>query len=247
MAENDQQSPWTRPGWIISAVICGVLLVMGIVLTVTFLTRDDDTPAPTGQPGTPTPGVPAPPADPDAESICGLSGVELDGDLPDAPDAEWAYVGTAAYPTSAEYGPGLNEGEMRTCYQHTPTGALFMVANLAVGPSDLNAATEWFDYAVSPGPFKDDLLAANEQAAPETPDPSGTRFAIRGFRLLDYSGQTARVDLGVAYTVSGQETYMSMVYELVWHEGDWRLSGETATAFDAAQIPNLNGYTPWGA
>ena len=37
------------------------------------------------------------------------------------------------------------------------------------------------------------------------------------------------------------------VYELVWQDGDWKISADTQTPLDSAPIPNTAGYIIWGA
>lgn len=243
MADSNEQNPWTRPGWIISAVVVAVVLVLGIVITITTARGGDDDAA-TGDPTRPITVTPTPPdaSDPGEESVCGIGTVQLDGAVSEAPDAEWAYEGTTAYPTSDRHGPGETaENGVRTCFEHSPTGALFMAAN-AVAQGGAATSMEWATVALAEGTYRDELLGSSASSG----GTSDLRLTIGGFRILDYSGDTARVDIGLSTFANGSTRYFSGVYELVWQSGDWLISTESMTGVSLAEIESLTGYTPWG-
>lgn len=240
--EENEQSPWTRPGFIASAVVILLIVVAGVVVTVLNLNRGNADPEPTS---TSQPPSTAPPTEPAGDaSVCGLEGVELSGSLSIAPPAEWDYQGTVAYPTSDEFGPGATDAAgFRYCFQRTPEGALFAASNAIALGSDPAVAPAWIEYFAANGPYRDELLADAEAGS----STSGTRLRIAGFRILSYDGETARIDLAGEGSTSAGSIYFSAVYELVWQDGDWKANTETATSFDFATIPNLAGYITWGA
>lgn len=240
--ETEPQSPWTRPGFIAAGVVIVLIVLAGIVVAVVSL-RGGGTDAPTAAP-TPSTSPSAAAEDPEA-SVCGLDGVDLDGEpITVGPDATWAYEGVVGYPTSPDFGAGATTaGGARYCFQHTPEGALFMAANALAVPMDSEVAREWADYAIADGPFRSDLLA--EQT--EDTSTTGVRMAIEGFRILDYTGSTARVDLGVGFSTNGRAGKASFIYYLVWQDGDWKISADVETPVDFADVPSLAGYTAWGA
>lgn len=244
--ESQTQSPFTRPGFIAAAVVVALIVVLGIVIAIVNATGDG---------GSQTAPSPAPPAattapttePPDATggtSVCGLEGVVAEpARLSTSPDAEWQYQGTTAYPTSPTYGPGAaQENGARYCFQHSPEGALFMAANAIAQGSDSSVGPAWVDYAVADGPYREELLADMGAST----DTEGTRLAIAGFRLLHYDGETARVDLAVRGSVEGQSITLSGVYELVWQDGDWKISADVGQPLDMGTIPDLAGYISWG-
>ena len=75
--ESQPRSPFSRPGFVVAAVIVGAILVAGVVLGIINATRAGDEP-PTTNPTaieTPEPSTttPAPTAEPtDSASVCGL-------------------------------------------------------------------------------------------------------------------------------------------------------------------------------
>lgn len=57
-------------------------------------------------------------------------------------------------------------------------------------------------------------------------------------RLLAYDGTTARVDMAATAYVNGQTITISMVYDLIWEDGDWHLSVPNPTSpIDVAPNP----------
>lgn len=235
-------SPFARPGFIAAAVVVAVILILGIILGVRAFGDDDPAPQPaaTG----PSTASPDPVDDAALASVCGLAGVDLDGNVTSPPDSEWAYQGVIAFPTSPVYGPGRTDGDgIRSCFQHSPEGALFAAANALVQPFDAEHAAAWMNEFLADGPYREDILKANSSGGTQ---PSDTRLGIAGFRLLDYDGDSALVDLAVKATSGGTAVTGSYAYELVWQEGDWKLSAETAAPFNYATLPDLAGYVTWG-
>jgi len=241
-ADDDERSPFTRPGFIAAAFVVVLVVVLGIVLVVVNANDDDPGPTPTSS-GTSAAPTTEPTAVAGGESVCGLRGEVLNGTVTTAPDAEWEYVGTVAYPTSETYGPAENDpAGFGYCYQRSPEGALFAAAQ-AVAQGAVPDNRAWIEYFAAEGPFREQLLAEGTGGS----SSEGTRLRIAGFRVLSYDGETARIDLaGEGSTAEGSITF-SAVYDLVWQGGDWKVSTDTATPFDFASIPNFVGYVAWGA
>lgn len=247
--ENNEttENPFTRPGFIVSAVVVAVVLVLGAILgTVGIVnaTRDE----PTAAPATTSEETSEEPSEPAEEpaagaSICGLKGEVLEGTVDEAPAAEWEFQGTIGYPTSEEFGPGkTDENGVRSCFQHSPEGALFMAANAAAQGSDPNSAEAWLRYALSEGPRRDALLSEGG----EVTGSEGTRVQITGYRVLNYDGNTAQIDLLASATSQGQSVEMSSVYYLIWEDGDWKLDSNAETPLDVGTAVDPSSYTPWG-
>lgn len=242
-----EQSPWTRPGFIVAAVVVVIIVVVGVVLGVRGMSGDDDAaPAPTSsRDPAPSPTATASVDGGQDASVCGLDGEKLSGTLSTAPAAEWAYQGSAAYPTSPEFGPAAADpAGFRYCFQHSPEGALFAAAYAVTIGSDPTLAPDWLNYFTAPGPHRDELLRGASAAGGSTGDD--LRMRVAGFRLLEYSGDAANVDVAVTASVNGQAVTMSAIYPLTWTDGDWKLSTETSDPGSVVGIPNLAGYIAWG-
>lgn len=242
--EESEQSPFARPTFIVAAIVVGLIVVAGVVLSLIFALGGNSSakPAPTPPPNaSPTP---SPTTEGDA-SVCGLGGdVVGSARLTKAPTVdEWAYRGTTAYPTSTTAGPGKKDpAGFAYCFQRSPDGAVIAAANAVVQASDTQIVSKWLSYFVAPGPYHDALVNA-----PATSGSSeDTRIRIAGFRLLNYDGKTARVDIAATMFVKGQNITLSGVYDLIWSDGDWKQSAESAEPLKVTAIPNLAGYVAWG-
>ncbi|WP_250447715.1 hypothetical protein [Actinotalea sp. C106] len=247
---NDQPSPFARPGFIAAAVVVTLIIVAGIILAITNATSADTDPGPAPQTdaATTTP-VPTPTEEPAGTtteaSICDLGGAETGtARLTTAPDVDaWEYQGTTAYPTSQTFGPGATNDTAgyRYCFQRTPEGALLAATYaLAVG-SDQAVVPQWIEYFTAPGPYRDQFL----EQPPADRDSSSVRMRVAGFRLLSYEGDAASVDLAFVASTQGQTINASLVYDLVWSDGDWKIDTSSPEPGSFSTIPDLAGYVPW--
>lgn len=246
MAEDDtQQNPFSRPGFIIGAIVVAALIAAAIFLTVLNLNRGNDAAPPAPNPSSSTTGSssPSPSAsgNPGDASVCGLDGEVLSGTVTTAPEATWAYQDVYAYPESPTYGPGATAPQgYRYCFQHSPEGAVFAAANMTVGLfGDVETRSALIEYALTNGTYRDALLA---EVGASTSD---VRASIAGFRLLSYDGETARVDVAFRGTTNGEAVNGSVVFELAWWQGDWKIDADIAEPLRLSQLPDLSGYVTW--
>lgn len=246
--ENQRQSPFARPGFIAAAVVVVLIVVAGIVIGIASMMGNGDTetepPLPPEPETTTTAEAPEPSID---ESVCGLDGEAQSGTVSTAPDAEWHYQGTTAYPTSATYGPiETNDDGVRYCFQHSPEGAVFAAANAVVQSSDAEVAADWIEYFLSTEtPDREKLLV--EDGTQPAGSSADMRMNIEGFRVLTYEGDSARIDLAVRAAGSGNTIHASAVYDLVWEDGDWKfLPQDVDNPLRLAEIPDTAGYIAWG-
>lgn len=242
--EESTQNPFTRPGFVAAAIVVAFLVVLGLVIAIINATRAESSPDPSPSvTAVTTTSAPETTTTDAVASICGLKD-DADAKPPvTAPTALWEYQGTTAYPTSETYGPGKDDpAGFRYCFQHSPTGALFAAANAIAQGSDPSTSHQWLEYAAANGPHRDDLLKSGSNSS----GAEDARLMIQGFRILKYDGTSARVDIGSRGSFQGQTVTVSGVYELVWQDGDWKLSTEVAEPLNVAAIPDLAGYIAWG-
>lgn len=240
--DNENKNPFSRPGFIAAAAVIALVVVLGIVLAVVISNRPDSQSE--GSPAESSAALPVTKtADAGGASVCGLSAGSGATSLATAPASKWEYQGTVAYPTSDTFGPGKTTNGVRTCFQRSIEGAVFASANAVVQGSDSSTVKAWLDYFVT-GSARDQVLASGAGSSSET----GTRVDIAGFRVLAYNDDSARIDVAVRGSSSGKTVTLSMVYELVWQNGDWKLNVTNATSpIDVATITDLTGYISWGA
>lgn len=239
MSTANSQSPFRSRGFIVAAIVIGAIVLAAIVVLVTSLlgAGDNNNADPTPAPTTSTSGD-AGEADP---SVCGLEGYDDSGTLDVAPTNEWELVGTVAAPIDEDgAGPGVVDANgFRSCYAHTPEGALFAAVGYVAVSSDARNAPRLFELLAA-GPVRDQL-----KATPAAGDPPSTRLQVAGFKINSYSGDEATVD--VAWTVTSQSgALVSLPTVLKWEDGDWKVVvGENGPPFAPSPLENLGGYIPW--
>lgn len=234
-------SPFTRPGFLVSAGVVLIIIVLAGFLV--FTGGDDD--------------QQATPVDPirTAETTVSSSAPSNDAsgcDLPDdnqavpvaAPDTEWALVGTVAAPSSAAAGPAVLDPAtgVRSCYAQTPTGALFAAANFLAATSDPTGIEAAVDQLAAAGPGRDALLEAI-RTDPQSVVGTGSRYQIAGFTFLSYTDDVTTVSLAIAATGG----LAGVPLTVVWEDEDWRvdLPADGNPAGQASPISSLAGYAPW--
>jgi hypothetical protein len=243
MTDMQPRSPFSRPWFIASAGVIGVIVLAAIVVLVTSIVTggtDDTTASQTPSTSESTsPGASAKPTeDPAGASACGLDGFETESSLDAAPANEWELVGTVAAPFDPEgSGPGLTDDDgFRSCFAHTAEGALFAASNMLAMGSDARLQPLLAERAAVPGPGRDAAMEAE-------PSTTQLRYQISGYKVT-YRTDEATVDLAVSG--SGGEL-VSVPFLLQWSEGDWKtvLTDDGQQALPSAPLQNLGGYTPW--
>jgi len=249
---NDDRKAWQRPGFIVAAAVIVLVLALGTTALIRSMgqSEEDPTPTPTATSSDPTtsPTTADPtsvPPEGDA-STCGLELVELEGELSEAPETTWDYVGVVALPSAAGQGPGLTSADgLRTCYAHTPTGAVLSAANMVGQLATPTTRGEAVRYFIAQGPGYESAvsLTTGSDSSPSID------LQITGFELLDYSGDEALVDVAVQATGNGITTYNSFRTPLIWQDGDWRQvpAADGQPQYPPVQLPNTTDYIAWSA
>lgn len=240
--QSEHPNPFRSRRFVLSMVVVGVIALCAVIILISNLTggrnQADPTTAPTASTLATT--TPAAASDPDP-SACGLKGYETSGTLKSAPDTKWELVGTVAAPTASKtIGPGVTETDgFRSCFAHTPTGALYAASNVAAMGSDETLRKELAQKLTVPGPGRDAAIASADSGS-----SNAIRYQIAGYKILSYDGETAKVDLAVN-AASGQ--LVSFVWSLRWTDGDWKfvVTDAGASPIAPAALTSLGGYTPW--
>ncbi|EYT53290.1 hypothetical protein [Kocuria sp. UCD-OTCP] len=238
---DDNNTWWKAPRFLISAVLVAMLIVLGIVL---WLWPDGEEPTQAA----PAPATTAEPVS-DGESVCGLDATG-GTTLTKAPeDVEWTALGAIYAPSSEEHGPGTVDEStgVRSCYSHTPEGALLAATNMLTASGDPELLLETTRLLGMEGPGKDVAIGQIQQRIAGG-DNTSVPVQVAGFRLLSYTGDTATVEVVLAGDDGSEKVYNTTGGNLVWHEGDWRF------AFDddgsggpvSGRVSDLSGYIAWG-
>ncbi|TPV47817.1 hypothetical protein FJ661_20070 [Pseudarthrobacter phenanthrenivorans] len=232
---NEDQNPLTKPKFIISAVVVAIIVALGIILA---LPKGEGTP--TAEPtntGTTTPS--AQPSSTTDASICGLPSGDQAKPATTPADTKWELIGKIAAPTSpTQFGPGKTEANgLRSCFAHSPTGALYAGANIVIlassGHNDLVLR-----YLTVDSPERDKLLNSSSASG----SPGAPSFQLAGFKVTDYSGDRAVIEYG--FKVSNG-TFGSLPVVMQWSDGDWKAVPPASGQPEGKQLADLGGFIPW--
>lgn len=233
---NEEQSPLTKPKFIISAVVVAIIVALGIILAL--VPKGGVTPLPEPTNAGPSTGSSQPSAT-SAASVCGLPSGDQAKPATAPADTKWELVGKIAAPTSSkQFGPGKTEPNgLRSCFAHSPTGALYAGANVVIlsssGRNDLV-----LQYLTVDSPERDKMLqspaAANNSGSPS--------FQLAGYKVTDYSGDRAVIEYG--FKVSNG-TFGSLPVVLQWADGDWKAVPPASGQPEGKQLADLSGFIPW--
>lgn len=232
---NENSGPsWTLIG---AALVVGIVVAMGAILSVQGLRSDDETPT------TPSASSSAATTGSTSNSVCGLPGHETTGTLTRAPKATWRLAGSIAAPRVEGAGPGKIESDgFGWCHARTPTGAVVSAAETLPFTATNELRIKSLEKSAAPGPGRN--AALKEARSSDAEDlPAGERVQIAGFNLISYSDTEAVVD--VAAESDGR--YFSQTVDLRWVDGDWKYKLSDAGDFTSRsrEIPNLTGYVEW--
>lgn len=171
------------------------------------------------------------PGEDDPEGATECKADESDQDVPaEAPTADaWPdYHGTGV-PVSDSYGPTNREGEVWTCFSHSPTGALFAAAYLrpAVASTEVREAYVSDDPQSSEGDF-------------EHP-----RMQLRGYKITGYDETAVSVELVYGGATDGESGLVAFPVTLYWEDNQWALHEEDISSVKPHSVTGLTGYTQW--
>jgi hypothetical protein len=238
-----ESNPFTKPGFIIAAALVVALIAAAIVIFM----------LPKGQGKAQTAPAPVesgaasarPSASPETDaSVCGLPS-SSETSLGSAPTSKWELVGKMATPMDSKVGPGTtDESGFRTCFAHSPTGALYAAMNVAAlgssGSTELQQKLA--DKLLVPGTGRDaamrEVAAATKSTAPSTP------IQVRGFLIKSYTPSEADIDLAFSTDTGalGRTTF-----SMRWLDGDWKVKpADNGVPFgNISQLRDLSGFILW--
>jgi hypothetical protein len=232
---NEDQNPLTKPKFIISAVVVAIIAALAIILAL--IPRSGGTPA--AGPATAAAGTSTAQPSPASEaSVCGLPSGDQAKPATAPAETKWELVGKIAAPTSPQqFGPGRTEADgLRSCFAHSPTGALYAAANVTALSGAGKARLVFEDLAV-PSPERDALLAQ-----PDTAPTSGTTAQIAGYQVRSYDSDRAVI---VIAAKGDNGALVSVPVPLQWYGGDWKVVVPATGSTGGGQLSDLSGFIPW--
>ncbi|MFG2405350.1 hypothetical protein ACGFR8_13630 [Streptomyces brevispora] len=227
---DTERSPFTKPGFIASAVGIGLIAVLGGVVVLTGGSDEKD--ANDSRPAATAPGTSASSVSPASKApvLAASSCPELkDADVSEAAVLDlrstglsWKKLGPLNLPLSQQSGPAVNDGQVARCYAHTPRGAVLALANISIRSANGPGWRDVVEQQVYPDGTKavyEQSVAANRSDWTSDYPPEFGLPQLAGYKLVSYSPDTAVVDL-VFQTPGGK--VLSMPLTARWHEGDWK-------------------------
>lgn len=240
-----ENNPFTKPGFIIAAALVLALIAATIVIFLLPKGQENTQPAPASSRSSSSATASPSPSAGANESVCGLPSSKETA-LGTAPNTKWELVGKMATPADPEtFGPGLtDESGFRSCFAHSPTGALYAAMNVAALGSSGSAELQQklADKLLVPGTGRDaamrEVTADAETTAPSTP------IQVRGFLMRSYSPTEANIDLAFE---TDKGALGRLTVSMRWIDGDWKVkpADDGVTFTGATQIRDLSGLILW--
>lgn len=224
---------WWGAGGLIVLVLIGLVWILiggnGSGSTAAAPTRTvTATPTPSGQSGSVAPSQPG--ATNTNASGCNVPGANTVVPTTAIP-ATWQLVGSFAVPVSQTAGPRKVAGPggtLRSCYQHSPTGAVLAAMNIALASATSNSH-QVLEQGYTPGPG----LTEVEQLPVD-----GSNASIAGF--LTQACTQASCLVKIAFTVQSQNIEGSM--PMIWVGGDWKVNGQITGVAKGVAVTSLSPY-----
>jgi len=233
-----ESNPFTKPGFIIAAALVVALIAAAVVIFLLPKGQSNAQPAPApAEPGSSATASPS--ASAAGKSVCGLP-ASAETALGAAPETKWELVGTMAAPTDPKIGPGKTDDQgIRSCFAHTPTGALYAAVNLWALGSDPSKERAIAEQLAVKGPGRDAGMKAPQTAAPA----SAVKIQISGFNV-SYTANQAVVELAFK---ADNGALASVRTTLLWQDGDWKgvVADNGAPLEEPRQVRDLSGFIPW--
>ncbi len=232
-------NPFTKPGFIIAAALVVALIAATIVIFLLPKGQGNAQPAPAPAESSST-GEASPSSAAEAgNSVCGLPATSETA-LGTAPETKWELVGTMAAPTDPKVGPGKIDGQgIRSCFAHTPTGALYAAVNLWALGSEPSKEPAIAEQLAAKGPGRD----AGMKAPPTSAPASTLKVQVAGFNV-SYTANQAVVELAFKANNGG---LASVRTTLLWQDGDWKgvVADSGKPLEEPRQIRDLSGFILW--
>lgn len=239
-----ESNPFTKPGFIIAAALVVALIAAAIVIFLLPQGQDNAQPAPASSPDSAS-AAPAKSADAAGKSICGLPS-STETALGTAPKSKWELVGKMAVPTDSKTsGPGLTDADgFRSCFAHSPTGALYSAMNVgALGSAGSpQLEVKLADKLLVPGMGRD--AAMKEAASSSASSGSDTTIQVKGFSIKSYTASEANVDLAFE---TNKGVLVHTILSMRWMDGDWKVkpADDGVTFSGVSQLSDLSGFILW--
>lgn len=236
-----QSNPFTKPGFIIAAALVVALTAASVVIFLLPKGQDNAQPAP-GAAASANPATASPSATTVAgKSVCGLPS-STETALGAAPKSKWDLLGTMAVPSDpSTAGPGtVGKDGLRSCFAHSPTGALYATVNIWAASFNGYAKQVYLELSAD-SPSRDKAVQTIKEGK-DVGSGTSPKVQIAGFIIHSYTPGTAVVELAIKSADGG---YGAFSTSLLWEDGDWKLDIPAAGGGAVRRISDLSSFIPW--
>ena len=167
--------------------------------------------------------------------------------IPTAPpsDLQWKGVGAIEVPTSASDGPFRVQGDVQSCFAHSPMGAVIAAYDIfgsLLSPQGMTAAAL---AGLAPGPGRQVYIAGTHAQGIPTLTP-GELVQPVGFQVVAYTPEQATIE---TLASAGGQSYQADERTLVWSGDDWRLllTPDGSIGPDPQLVQSAAGFVLWGS
>jgi hypothetical protein len=235
---GERRSPFTRPGFILAALVIAGILVLLLKLLVFGGGGTDDPATGGGNPGHPVA----------TDKSCPSMG-KVDALPKSGADNDWWKVGALQAPVSltdtALVGPlhGGN-GHPGACFAPGPAGALFAAANFLADLTDPALVEPAIRQLTAPSAGRDALINVLETTPEKLNVGGSTGYSFVGYTFQSTAEAQVTVSLAI-YTASGALGQVNMT--VVREGNDWHVVPPPSGNFGDVvhQIADLTGFTQW--
>ena len=229
--EQHEQSPWSRPGVLISGAFLLALILAGILVAVAGGGGHHTTHSTAQQPAASTT---TPSSNPTSSTACTLpAGSQTIPSTSPPPGTQWATVGSMQVPQAPNlYGPQRTHGVFNTCFAHNPSGALLAALNL------------WAEGTAA------DPSQVFQKLAVGAPKNLGNNSRLDASGPVQLAGYKIRLLLARQATIAvvskgAQGKLVATVTPMTWTGTDWKYIFPPNGTPSLQVIPDLTGYVPW--
>jgi len=234
---GDRRNPWTRPGFIAAAALLATLAIIAVILAATSgggTAHQSNIQA--SQPTTTTPSSATTRSNSGNSTACTLpaGNQTIPSDSP-PPGTSSAQVGSMSTPEEpATLGPQRTSGVFKTCFAHSPAGALLAAFNLLAEDTAGNPSDVY--HRLSIGAPRN--LGNNDRLDSNGP----VQFAA--YKYQSYTSSTAEILI----VIKGYQGALEAVdTPMRWTGSDWRYLYPVNGVPPLSKLSDLTGYVPWPA
>lgn len=233
---------WKQRSWQASAGFLALVVVLGVITTVTSGSGSgDDAKAPASK-GPLSGTVTIKDGRPGGCRTDDSAGDAIPTSVPK--DISWHTLGIGRVPVSASAGPTRIQGAVWWCFAHTPMGAVLAATDI---PTQMSGA-QWrtvTDQQVVAGQERE-LFVFQRTAVPDTAgsDSAPTTSSYAGFQVTSYTSEAASVVL----LIKNDQGYAKTTVYVRWSGGDWKIQPDSSGSLysQLASEQSAVGYTLWG-